>query len=77
MDKKLSNLGPFDKSFIPDLPKEQIVESRLSVLIRHTPTDPAILGQAYFEISKRARNLIHEVFEEFEITVPKEISVML
>lgn len=65
-------LSPFDIIHqLEDVP-EKMVESRLSISIRHLPIEPHILREAYFEIERRSKNIIAEVFTEFGITTPKE-----
>lgn len=73
MVKRLTKrLNPFDVIHQLEEPKEQVVESRLSIQIRHLPIEPHVLREAYFEIERRSKNVITEVFTEFGITVQKE-----
>lgn len=62
----------FDVIYSTDEIKQKPVESRLSILLVHEPVDIAILKEAYFEIERRTKNIIVEVFNERGIIVPKE-----
>lgn len=69
-------ISPFDTIYEPKSEKEVIVESRLSILVRHLPVETPKMMEAYFEVEKRTKNIVREVFKEFDITQPKEVSVL-